>query len=185
MNFSDFTIAFESSKLAQVELKQLSSFINTHTTPEVFSNKMALYPNFTLKTGTLHGRTVLAMAAMNGNIALINHIVEIGGKQLLHIGDETGKSPLHYACSCLDSEKGYNAAVELIRLGTPINIVKQFERKDSKGNTEIDFGDTPLECALRHACIKMTSLLLKQGGIFRPELFYNREQETLDAAKKL
>lgn len=139
---------------------------------EVFSSAININPS---------SITALSMWAKHGDLISIN---EVSDKRLLRLGDAIGRTPLHYTCLCLNAENGYLAAKKLIQLGSPINLVKKFERKDHRGNIQIDFSDTPLEFALRNGAIKIAALLLRLEGIARPELFYNKEHEMLDDAKK-
>jgi ankyrin repeat protein len=188
MNFTDFTNPYEYPGPGCTDINDfLEDFIKSTTIPKNFSEEMAKLSNYRLKMGTRSSIPALSMAAFRGNVDLIDHIVKIGGKALLTVGDcmEEG-SPLHWACSCSNFETGYLAAKKLIQLGAPINIAQKFEQKDSKGNIQIEVYETPLEIALgKIGRTKIATLLLRLGGIARAEYLKNpRAQRNLEAAKK-
>ena len=129
------------------------------------------------------GLTALALAALEGNVALITFIVKTGGKDLLLIGDCFG-TPLHWACLCSNKEKGYLAAKKLIQLGSPVNIANVLEQKNSDGILQLDFRDTPFETALQRECIQIATMILRLGGIARPDHYSEKSIATLEATRK-
>lgn len=95
-------------------------FVKRQTTPDEFEQLLSSNcSNHQLSDGgrDAQGMTCLSHAASWGNVPLIEHIVKIGGKELIDIGSKWGITPLHTAV--LADE--YEAAEALIRLGANVN----------------------------------------------------------------
>ena len=130
---------------------ELTQFITSETKAKEFSEKLAAYPQYELNSGGRHGLTVLASAALHGNVDLIDHIVKLD-KSLLYVQDYSGRSPLHCAC---EKETGFFAARKLIQLGTPVNIISKTNGAES---------ETPLDTALHKKGTNIAHMLLRMGG---------------------
>lgn len=139
--------------------------IKADTTKKEFKAQLKKLPNFSFESAGSYGAsmTPLATAAFVGNTHIIKYIVKIGGKKLLYIPNESGESPLHSAIKCIDLEKGYRAAITLIKLGTPIDIVTKYE-KYILGAWTTCYTLTPLEAALRLKKIQIAAKLLRLGA---------------------
>jgi hypothetical protein len=179
MSFTDFTI--RTGTEGWTEACRMTKCIKPTTTVKEFSKTLDLYA---LRAEAEGGYTVLAKAAEMGNVALIEHIVNIGGKVLLLIGNNSNYwpiSPLHCACKCVDLQAGFFAAKKLIQLGTSINLVGRLMCNRGNGYT-LEFTSTPLEKALELGCTKIAAMLLRLGGIFRN--LNEKQLATLEEVKK-
>ena len=113
--------------------------------------------------------TALGRTAFQGNVALIHHIVQKGGKDLLCLGNESGWTPLYCAANCLSTEKGFLAAKALLSLGAEINTATFLETfNQTEGGTPSMA--TPLwAAAVKTQNIKLVKLLLIHGGAIHPD----------------
>lgn len=199
---NDYTI--EPRKIMSISTEEFLGFCQSTSTPEVFS-KIFENPDYTLDSALwANGETALHLAAIRGNVDLIDYIVKLGGKKLLFIHTTNGNSPLHHACVCEDKEAGYLAAKKLIQLGSPVNIGKKFNwpDDDSRKMEDIqkwegvkDIWKTPLESALYFNYddvinSKILKLLVRMGGIARKgmickEAYKNYQKLKIDNKKIL
>lgn len=154
------------------------SSISDKTTPDQFTELCNQHPLFKLTMGGNCGFTALAAAADAGNSALIKRFHEIGGDTLFYIVENRDFTPLHCAVTCFSEYKGYFAALTLITLGMPVNIIHNPEPLkislvgliilDQVGNKKP--AETPLELALEHKKFKIAMMLARIGGIAREEI---------------
>jgi hypothetical protein len=117
----------------------LVTFITDKTTPKEFDEHCARSPLYKLNYSWLD-LSALGQAASHGNILLIEHIVKVGGKELLHLGNQFGITPLFLA-----AKSNQTLAVrKLIELGADINMATNGEfRRDL-----VPLGATPLWTAV-------------------------------------
>lgn len=170
MNFTDFTsdsVKYESAVFVPMSYTYKDGVLIEERTSEKYVREFC--------TLNKANKTLLCVVAQEGNFALIDHIVKDEGTSLLTVANRHGYAPLHCAILCENPENGYLAAKKLVQLGTPINLVHQFEDV----TTGIIIGETPLELALLRGKTKIATMLLRLGGLarLRPEM-----QATFDAA---
>lgn len=136
------------------------------TTPEEFEEMRANTPSYQLTDGARCGYTTLAVAAMRGNIRLIEHVVRTGGKELLELGDDFGATPLFVAIE----ENQTQAAKKLILLGSNVNMATNLDCPKRK-EQHVPPGATPLWAAAERAkSIALVKLLLRNGAVAEPAL---------------
>lgn len=149
------------------EAIKVTTTITKDTTPAQFDESFDKTRNYRLHHRDETGIHALAMAALQGNVCLVEHIVMLGGGELVNLGDQWGMTPLIYAALCADHEAGLAVSRKLINLGAEINLgTAQRKSEDS----EIPVGATPLYIASAEKT-KNTALMtyLKSvGGISRP-----------------
>lgn len=92
--------------------------ITRTTTTQEFDVERAKNPDFQLDNRGRNGHTSLTVAAEQGNVLLIEHIVRIGGTRLLDMGNDYGITPLFWAV--IGNHRA--AAKKLIELGSNVNI---------------------------------------------------------------
>jgi len=155
---------------------KIVDFIKEDTEPAAFDAECRKYKDYTLDSGTDEYQTALGKAALVGNIALVNHIMQKGDISLLSLTNKTCRTPLHSAIECENKEKGHKVAKRLLQLGTPVNIVKEiFFRKC--------YSMTPLELSLAKEYIPTVATLLRAGGIARPD-YISRDKKFLGILEK-
>jgi hypothetical protein len=149
---------------------RVTNAIKSTTKPHEFDNIIAGIPGYKLENGGRCGWNALGAAALKGNIELNCHIVKIGGHHLLSLGNGNGWTPLYCAAYCENTEVGFLAAKELMRLGSDVNLATSCWSGDSlRGDTPR--GATPLWVAAQKTKnLKVIKLLLKNGAIIPPKL---------------
>jgi hypothetical protein len=118
--------------VATVSSMELSTFITASTTAAEFSLFRSKRRSYELWHGDEHSVHALMHAAGHGNTALIELIVEKGGRDLLELSDRCGLAALHQAAFFHQ----YRAVLKLILLGAPVDCADHD-------------GDTPLSIALK------------------------------------
>src|SRR6185503_6015896 len=96
----------------------LDKIITATTTPEEFDIERAKHPSYQLIDVGLSSFTSLHIAAQVGNVPLIEYIIRIGGKILLNVGTEKGKTAL--VCALENYQPA--AVITLIALGSDVNM---------------------------------------------------------------
>ncbi len=163
--------------------QRVTCAIKKDTTPDQFDNIIAGIANYRLEHGGRCGWNALGAASIQGNPELIRHIVQIGGNQLLSLGNSFGWTPLYCAANCEETEDGFLAAKELIRLGANLNLATSMCCGDSsKGDTLR--GATPhWAAAEKTQNLKLVKLLLKLGAVVPPDLS-EEGQEIINAVQR-
>lgn len=135
---------------------EMTTFINEKTTSEEFDQRCKHYPEYRLNKGGKNGWHALQAAAAEGNLPLIEHIVAIGGKELLHLGNQEKSSPLACAIEAEKPEHAYPAVKKLLELGANPNIGEGLR--------------TPLYMAIEmeHPNEQVVEILLRHGGYVYP-----------------
>lgn len=154
------------------------SKINAETTTDEFDSWCASTPGYKLENGGRMGFTALMAAAKEGNISLMTHIVNKGGKDLLNQGTANGGwTPL--TCAILSETARFKSAnillvvEKLIELGADINIATAELGPDS-----IPGKATPLYLAAEKAKnLELVKSLMKKGAIDHPSIL-GEEVET-------
>lgn len=131
--------------------------INKNTSPEQFDALVRSTPQYQLEYGGRCGTNALAASAKVGNVALIRHIVAIGNRNLLNLGDSMGSTPLVYAIEGEDPELAFQATKELIRLGANVNI-----------SCHKNYPVAILNVAVSIQNLKLVKLLLLNGAVMSP-----------------
>lgn len=148
---------------------QIPNLIRTDTTPLQFDEMLRSEPTYSLTMGGSYGSTSLGKAALYGNVALVHHIVAIGGRQLLDLGNSNGCTPLLSALNCINLSTAFPTAKALIRLGSDVNLAAVTAHNSVHGN--IPSEATPLWLAVELIkdlrCVK---LLIKHGAVANPAL---------------
>jgi len=163
---------------------RLNSTISPTTKTDEFFSEWAKYPELTLYTGSNGkydvGNTPLHQAASEGNVELIELIVEVGDKALLALCNLLGKTPLNCAITCNNgNDKGYLATKKLIELGAPLNVRSIEERAD------VECVNTPLEEALLAYALygqdlQKAVLLLQSGAVSaREDIRYRKSEKAI------
>lgn len=153
----------------------VTAAIEVNPSVDRFEEARSLCPNYKWTHGAMHyHQHALLIAAAHDHLALINHIVKKGGKELLSLGNQFGWTALFQACI---ADK-YDAAELLLNLGANPNIAT------SRSSSAAPDGATPLwAVAQKTQDVALAELLLKYGAIPEPEL--NEEgQKVLREAKK-
>lgn len=97
---------------------------------------------------------------MHGNLPLIRHILDVGGRDLLELGNEFGFTPLF--CAARHGE--HEAAECLIAQGADVN------RATTLYADSIPSGSTPLWVAAHGSkSVRICKLLLRHGAVAVPE----------------
>ena len=144
---------------------EVASFIKENTTCEQFDAFLKERPNYRLNYGGNDGWNALGVAALVGNVALIHHIVRIGGKPLIHLGNLLGWTPLYCAANCSDSEKGLMAAKTLLSFGAEVNTATSLDWEGLEGGMTPKMA-TPLWAAASKAQnLNLVKFLLINGGV--------------------
>jgi|GEM_PF-6793583 len=128
---------------------QMTSFINSDTTPIEFQQVHAKHPTHEWMHGAGSRITVLATSAEKGNTNLVIYIMGIpNALTSLNAGDNSGRTPFHASV-----ENGhYETARALINLKADVNIAK----KD---------WSTPLFTAAKKGDLLMIKLLLQNKAV--------------------
>lgn len=168
---------------------EVNEFIRSQNpTPAEFDKKIATLDNYKLENGDTHRVSALSTAASVGNVALIEHIVKIGGTHLLNMGDDCGMTPLFMAVGdgcgmtplfmaveCKDKEARYLAAKKLIDLGADVNIA--FTENGENWYS-------PLALAVKDINnLALVKLLLKNGSSEEVPWITEEGKKLLDGAK--
>lgn len=163
---------------------QVTNLIKKNTTSEEFDKTIASIATYRLENGGRCGWNALGAASDRGNVRLINHIVAIGGRHLLELGNCFGWTPLFCAVNSENPEDGYAAAKELIRLGANVNVATSMGCSDSQqGYTP--YAATPLWAAAEKSKNpKLVKLLLRHRALLGDESVSNAAQAILNAARK-
>lgn len=138
-------------------------YVEKDTTPEEFDQLLEGESDKILELGGRINWTILAVASIKGNVALIRHIVEKGGKKLLSLGNIHGMTPLYATAKlCEDPEAAFQASKLLIELGADVNLATRTLK-------------TALGAAAKTNNLKLVKLLLTHGAIIPPFLVKGRE----------
>lgn len=139
---------------------QIIGSITRTTSPQEFDAICEKYPNYHLQLGDDKGSNALCKASQKGNTALLKHIVEKGGKELLERGNSEGATPLFIAVFY----RQLGSLITLIDLGANVNVCI----------AELPIGRSPLYVAmpdfnkgLAHRAA-ITKLLLRNSAIAQP-----------------
>lgn len=138
---------------------QMTCFIEPNTAVDAFDEKKRALEEshgYELTFGGRCGWNVLGAATITGNIALIEHIVRVGGKDLMDYANIYGNTALHIAAYENDFNKACLISKKLIQLGAQINICSI----DTKIKNR-----TPLIVAANKSNLQLVKLLLKNGAI--------------------
>ncbi|MES2272765.1 MAG: ankyrin repeat domain-containing protein [Chlamydiota bacterium] len=166
------------SGINQYGASQMVNFIQLNTTPQEFDTERKKYPNYQLTYGGRIGWNALGSAADEGNVELVEHIVQIGGKALIELGNFVGFTPLF----CATRNNHYLTAKKLIELGANVNI-GTFRDSDGEKRNTLE-GSTPLWAAAQEARnVALVRLLLKKGAVAEPAL-ESEGLKILDQAQK-
>ncbi len=92
--------------------------INKNTTTEEFDTVCQEYGIVLEKGESFYGMTPLLLALYRDNRPLVDHIIAVGGKQLLEIGDQNRWTPLF---DCFAGIRNYPTAIKLMKLGADVN----------------------------------------------------------------
>ena len=158
------TITFRTTQASSEharEVTRVNEQINSRTTPEQFDELLRTYlsndPSYLTSGGGRLGDTVLVTAIKMGNRDLVDHIVRIGGTNLLELSSRIPRQPPLTAAVLSNAEEAdrYAIAARLIELGAPVNQAGQ------DGN----FGATPLQVAISIGRLPIIGLLLRNGAI--------------------
>ena len=148
----------------QPDAFELNECIKNNTNCQEFNLCHQRLADHRLTYGGVCGWNALGTAAFQGNVPLIYHIVQIGGKELLHLGNSNGWTPLYCAANCPDPENGFLTAKALLSLGAKINTATSLSSFSYyKGYTPKMA--TPLWAAASKAQnLNLVKLLLINGG---------------------
>ncbi len=161
------------STVGDQDASRVIQSITKDTTPEEFDANCRCLPEYRLFFGGIGGWNALGAAAHMGNIRLVRHISQIGGRGLVDLGHEFGHTPLFLAVRY----KQYQAAETLIRLNANVNLATSMGCADSSLG-DVPYGATPLWQAVqprpivddRVSDVAMVKLLLKNGAVAEPAL---------------
>lgn len=132
--------------------------ITSETTPEEFDQ--LLLRGYEFDTGFLYHlseMTLLNLAALKGNVRLIRHIVNVGGKQLLNLGTrDFGRTPLF---SAINANVPCSVVGELVKLNANVNIACSFKSDAFK------VAETCLDRAIALGNFSIAKLLLRHGAL--------------------
>lgn len=136
------------------------NLFGSKTSVRDFENICNLHPDLKLNQKDSFGSMVaIVIAAENGNIQLLHHLVGLLGKESLNMCDPYGYTPLAVICKSIahvegiDREKTRFGAQALINLGADLNI-----RNDDEYS--------PLGIAARKSeNVMLTALLIENGAV--------------------
>jgi hypothetical protein len=155
--------------------------IDFSTSVEQFQNAQKQYPNYKFTDSVLYGKHALQYAADSGNLLLAKYILDQGGKYLVNIGDDVGRTALYFACSNRDEEDALPMVRWLIDCRADVNIATT----STTDGPSIPFGSTPLWAALHKAKnVALTSLLLQHRATVAPDLCNAAAREMLKQAQQ-
>lgn len=142
-----------------VNYNECKKIFSSITSVDEFNNFCNLHPDFELnQKESIGSMSAIVLAAENGNIPLLHHLVDLLGKESLNTGDSSGYTPLAVVCESIDKEgidhKKLRGAQALIDLGTDLNI-----RSDDKYSLLAIV-------AKKSENVMLTALLIEKGALF-------------------
>lgn len=130
---------------------------------------------FKEKNSDAHIVATVIKAAIEGNIGVLNYIIEQKGASVLNEGDRRGRTPLHNVISC--SLTPWHMASFLIENGANIHLL------DDAGYTPLEMSLNP-EMPLLHEREKIACLLISKGAtIFKWGWWRSSKADNLLAEK--
>jgi hypothetical protein len=163
-------------------------FITETTTPAAFDAEWERLRNYPLESSDNSGKSALGKAAEVGNAPLTQRIVDVGGRELLGLGDQYGATPLFLA-----AQGGHREVVKaLLELGANANLATSdnfsidFFKRRKDGLDSVDFwypiGATPLFAAcLKGRNLDIAKMLLERGAVLKDS---NPDTQTPEDAKR-
>jgi hypothetical protein len=162
------TPAIRSSK--NIDLVHL---IDKDTSPQKFDTLCEMQEIVLEKGESFRSITPLMYALSVGNMLLVDHIIDVGGKKLLEIGTEDGFSPLN---QCLNRKcRDLPGAIKLIQLGADVNVVIPKGDNLPERNVLWTFVLEMSAVALKVQYITL-KFLLSKGAVAIPELYQRGKQ---------
>ncbi len=105
----------------------------------------------------IRGRTLIYVAANNGNLAIVKLLLELGADVMSR--NEDGKTPLHGAVL-----QQYEKSDDYVPLAPGAELTKLLVKKGADVNARDKKGMTPLHAAALRGCDESASFIIEKGA---------------------